>query len=180
MFLQKVNTESDKPGSGALLKVVLYILSVVAAYLIGYYQRPKAVSEAPPAPPATVSVAQTPMAPADEAANVPLSTPEAMNTPAPVAESSAPAAPVRVEKAVAMASATPAAEVSQPPEKPANLVTITEPVQIPVTVDGKITGYVNLQRGQQVSYIAVDHDQVKVKTGNAFVMVPITSTDMAH
>ena len=177
MLLQKVKHESDKPGSGALLKIVLYLLSLTVAYLVGYYERPKTAPES--VAPAPVAAAPTPSTPAEDAAAVPLSTPE------PAVPSATPAligaiTPVRIEKAVAVIPApTPAPAVTPAPQ--ANQVTITEPVEIPVKDDaGKITGYINLQKGQLVTPLAVDHDQIKIKSGNSFVMVPIKSTDMAH
>jgi hypothetical protein len=177
MLLQKVNHESGKPSSGNLLKVVFYVLSLAVAYFAGYEHsktHPSVTENAPEA----VSAAPSPATPAEDAAAVPLPTPGAMPsaTPALIGEMT----PVRVEKATAVAPSSTSAP-SAAPVKQANDATITEPLEIPVKDgDGKITGYINLQRGQLVTVIAVDHDQIKIKSGNSSVMVPIKSTDMAH
>ena len=154
-----------------MLKVVLYLLSLTLAYLFGYYEHPKTPESAP-----AVSESTTPaQAAPDEAAAVPLATTGAMPSSTPELVSATP--PAKVEQAVAVAPSAPAAS----PVKPANTVTITQPVEIPVKDDGgKITGYINLQRGQTVTPLSVDHDQIKIKSGSTFVMVPVTSTDMAH
>jgi hypothetical protein len=198
MLLQKIHNESEKSKSGNGLKIAFYLISIGAAYLVGYYQHPRVQPVPDGVPEATLSAPPSATTPADEAATVPLSTPVAIPSPTPALIGAMPQSPppVRVEKAVAITPLSPsqAPSVASPsvaspsavpipaatPEKQANQVTITEAVEIPVKQDGKITGYINLQKGQLITPVSVDHDQIKVKSGEGFVMVPIKSTDMAH
>lgn len=181
MLLQKVNSESEKPGSGILLKVGLYILSLIVAFMFGYYEHSPSHSAAP----APVAVNTPPPAPAptsagEEASSVPLaaSTPEVEPTISPLSPSAS-STPMRIERGTAVSHSTPTPAAA--PAKTANEVTVTEPVEIPVKDDtGKITGYINLQKGQLITPAGVENDQIKVKIGKNFVMVPISSTDMPH
>jgi hypothetical protein len=106
-------------------------------------------------------------------------------TPQP-AQSIAEASPIRIEKATPVspvAHASPAAPAAGGSAMASTkTVTITEPVLgIPVKQDGKITGYINLVKGQQITPVSVENDQIKVKSGeNSFVYVPVKSTDMTH
>ena len=209
MLLQKVNSESEKPGSGLLLKVVLYMLSLGAAYLCGYYQH----SKSHPAPvaetPEVVASAPTPAAPgspAEAASPVPLasslpsasSSPEALPSASVEAPPVAEGTPILIKRAEAVAPSpvvaaastaqSPAPLLSLPaagavptpsPLKQLSSVTVTEPVQIPVKDDdGKITGYINLQKGQSITPLSVKDGQIKIKSGKSTVMVPVSSTDM--
>ena len=199
MLLQKLNNESGqstKPGNG--LKVTFYLLSLGVAYMFGYYQHPKTLPPAPDAmPPSTLTAGPSTSTPSEEASTVPLTAPAATPSLVAALPSATPAiigdlpksSPPRVEKALAVTPLSSAPASSAPsaipipaaaPEKQANQVTITEPVEIPVKQDGKITGYINLQKGQLITPVSVDHDQIKIKTGSGFVMVPVKSTDMAH
>ena len=193
-MLQKVNDGNGKSGSLKGPAIVFYLISLVVAFIAGeYFERAKApavtytntvgfVSDA------TTSPSQTPA-------------PLATATPAPTASFSPPAlitseepssTPVRIEKAVAVAPATVAATLKASaapsiaatpvatPAKQPGAVTITEAVtDIPVKQDGKITGYINLQAGQQIVPVSVENGQIKVKSGDSFVYVPVKSTDMA-
>lgn len=181
MLLQKVNSESEKPGSGGLLKVGLYILSLIAAFLFGYYEHSPSRTAPEPVAASTPTPAPAPTSSGDEASSVPLAStpvPETEPTVAPVLPS-ATSTPMRIERGTAVTHSTPAPVVA--PVKTANEVTVTEPVEIPVKDDtGKITGYINLQKGQLITPAGVENDQIKVKIGKSFVMVPVKSTDMAH
>ena len=55
-------------------------------------------------------------------------------------------------------------------------------MEIPVKNEGgKVTGYINLQKGQIVTPIGgVDHDEIRIQSGTGSVMIPVKSTDMAH
>jgi hypothetical protein len=189
MLLQKVNHESDKPGSRGLFIVLLYILSLVVAFMLGYYEHGKTHPSVAESSPDAAAATPAPVTAADEAASVPLST--SASTPASEMIGAA-ATPVRIEKAVVVSPASapasstipapaPLTSSPVPPVKQANQITITEPVAIPVKDDsGKITGYINLQKGQPVTPVDIENDQIKIKSGKGFVMVPIKSTDMAH
>ncbi len=185
MLLQRVNDESQKPGSGGLLKVVLYVLSLVVAYFFGYFEHSRTHPQTPASPgPEMVSVAPAPSSPADTASAVPLPSPAAATPSAPPEAAISPSAspsdtPVRVERGIAVVAS--ASTVPSPAPLATKGVTITEPVEIPVKDDkGKITGYINLQRGQVITPISVENDQIKIKSGKSFVFVPVSSTDMAH
>lgn len=191
MLLQKVNHESDKPGSRGLFIALLYILSLVAAFMLGYYEHGKTHPASAENSPDMAAAAPTPATPADEAANVPLSTPVPASTPVSDLIGVA-STPVRIEKAVVVSPVStpvtsnipapaPLTSPAAPPVKQANQVTITEAVAIPVKDDsGKITGYINLQKGQLVTPVDIENDQIKIKSGKSSVMIPIKSTDMAH
>jgi hypothetical protein len=193
-LLQKVGNESHRSSSGNGLKLMIYAVSLVVAFIAGArYEHAKA----PAAPDMESKVTQS-MAeptPAPIAAATPSATPAAVvkaATPALITytgDSPKPAAtPVRVEKAIAIAtpSATttmPAAPVAPvavpiPVAKPANAVTVTEAVEIPVKQGAKVVGYINLKPGQYIVPVSVDNGQIKVKTGENFVYVPVKSTDM--
>ncbi|HWB58524.1 MAG TPA: hypothetical protein VG733_03490 [Chthoniobacteraceae bacterium] len=203
MLLQKVNREPQKPSSGAL-KVGIYILLLIGAYMLGRFQGSSpAPAPAPVAASDTATPTPAPMAPSEAANDVPLATPAEAAHPSasaplittPLVASST---PVRVEKATPVVPAptslspgagsfpgkgpAPVPIAAASPVKQTNQVTITQAIQIPVKNDaGRITGYINLQKGQLVTPAEVDNDQIKIKTGtNSFVMVPVTSTDMAH
>jgi hypothetical protein len=193
MLLHKIHNETDKPKSGGGLKIAFYLLLLVVAYFAGYYERPKTHAPADESvPQATLSAVPSSQAPTDDAAAaVPLSSPAAaLSTPAAVPSATpgiigdiSTATPPQVEKAVVVAPSAAPSSAPAPaaaPAKQANQVTITEPVEIPVKEGGKITGYINLQRGQVITPIAVEQDQIKIQSGTSFVMVPVKSTDMAH
>lgn len=196
MLLQKVQHESDKPGSGSGLKLVFYVISLIIAFLAGqYHERSKHHEEVASAPETTMAaatpeetpvVAPTPTPVASQpvvAATTPSPRPTLISeTPTPMPSSS-----TRIERATAVertpaaTQTTASAAVPIPsPAKQAGDVTITEPVEIPVKTDGKITGYINLQKGQVITPISVEKDAIKVKSGSGFVMVPVKSTDMAR
>jgi len=93
---------------------------------------------------------------------------------------------MRIEKAVAVSkpsvSAAPAASAA-PVAKPSPdvaQVTVVKAIEIPVEKEGKIVGYINLQAGQKITPAGVEKDQIKVKTGENYVYVPVKATDMAH
>ena len=116
----------------------------------------------------------------DEASSVPLSTPDAEPTITPLTPGVA-STPMPGSSAPALVTNTPPPAATASPVKKANDVTITEAVQIPVKDDsGKITGYINLQKGQIITPAGVENDQIKVKIGKNIVMVPVSSTDMPH
>lgn len=188
--LQKVGNESYKPGSGNGLKLMIYAVSLVVAFIAGArYEHSKApatdlenkVSQSVlPEPTPAATTAPSPAPVAVKAATPPLITYDESPKPSATA--------VRVEKAIAIAtpSATttmPAAPVAPaavpiPVAKPANAVTITEAIEIPVKQGSKVVGYINLKPGQYVIPAGVENGQIKVKTGENFVYVPVKSTDM--
>ena len=184
MLLKKFNEGNNKPKSAAGLKVALYIISLIIAFVGGaQYERSKI--QAP-------TQSQAAMEPAAEAtpstADIPqISATRPSATPVPEASAVAVETPMRIEKAipvtpVATPHATSAAVATSAasPDSRAGSVTLVEPVQIPVKQSGKIVGYINLQRGQQIVPVAVEKDQIKVKCGEEFVYVPVKSTDMTR
>ena len=186
MLLQKIHSEKEKAKSGNGLKVVFYLLSLAVAFAFGHYEGAKdhasTADTTQQAPPAAAPI-PLPMTPSEAADTVPVSTPAVVRSATPALITMAETTPVRVEKAIAVTPSTAPSAAPAPsadPVKPANTVTITEAVQIPVKQGNKITGYINLQKGQVVTAIEVDHDEIKIKSGESFVMVPVKSTDMAH
>ncbi|MGB8352698.1 MAG: hypothetical protein WCD79_02320 [Chthoniobacteraceae bacterium] len=186
-MLQRVNDGNGKSGSLKGPAIIFYLISLVVAFIAGgYFERAKA-----PVVPNRVNVETV-----SEISTPPEQTPAplAPATPAPTASFKPPvlitsegpsSTPVRIEKAVAVApvvASVPsiaAAPVVTPAKQP-GAVTLTEAVtDIPVKQDGKITGYINLQAGQQIVPVSVENGQIKVKSGDNFVYVPVKSTNMA-
>jgi len=181
-LLQRVNAGNEKPGSLKGVAIAFYFISLIVAFIAGgYYERAKA-----PATPATtmietVSAIPTPAeqtpAPLATAAPVPATH---FTPPALITSEEPSSTPLRIEKALAVAAPSTAAAPATTPVKQPGAVTITEAVNdIPVKQDGKITGYINLQPGRQIVPVSVENGQIKVKSGDSFVYVPVKSTDMA-
>jgi hypothetical protein len=203
MLLQKINHGAEKPRSGTGLKIAAYALSLFLAFLAGTrYERatqavpdrvqPAANSSAPaetkadvpqPSDAATPSMAHESPKPAEP--EMPLITPLTPSS-TPSQMSAAASTPVRIEKAIpvyntTVASNKPApAPASASPAKQSAGVTILEPVQIPVKDAGRIVGYINLQKGQQITPVGIEKDQIKIKCGDSIVYVPVRSTDLSH
>jgi hypothetical protein len=76
----------------------------------------------------------------------------------------------------AIAPATPAP--SQPP-RPGAVVTLIEPVQIAVTLDGTNTGAVTLPRGSRLILVSEDGDQVRVQYLQSVAAIPRKSVEFA-
>ncbi len=186
-LLQRVSHEPENEGSINGMKILFYILSLAVAFMAGEY-RERTKSHAPAPAPSTQETQAVAATPPPQVAVVP--TPSATPAAVVATHSSTPGlisstpTPTRIERAVAVSTTqAPVPVVVNPPAVPlknANDVTITEPVEIPVKQDGKITGYIHLQKGQVVTPVAVEKDQIKIKSGASFVLVPIKSTDMAR
>lgn len=173
-LLQRVDNGDATSASTGGLRFVVYLMSVVIAFFAGEYFAHIKTSPIVPAPAPLNAVSEP----------IPSAEPSAQNPAAPAvsatlaSEPTASVAPaIRIEKAIPVAPATSVAVFSA--TQPQG-VTILEPVEIPVKQGGKIVGYINLQRGQQVTPIAVEHDRIKIKCGANFVFVPIKATDLAH
>ena len=203
MLLQKVKTKTDKPRSDAGLKLAFYMVSLVLAFLGGIrYERgsnPAATPVQLPADVSTPAQAKTDVSQPAEPA-IPSATPQStkpaepqntyitpLSPSSPTARLSVAAAtstPVRIERAIALDAPAPtpgkpvAVLAAASPVKPSGGVTILEPVQIPVKDGGRIVGYINLQKGQQITPVGVEKDKVKIKCGDSIVFVPVNSTDM--
>lgn len=75
-------------------------------------------------------------------------------------------------------SATPATSPEPTPPPLPSDVTLTAPVQIPATVDGKSFGTITLPRGTRLPLVSLNNGVATVRYAGSTATVPVTVTDL--